>query len=303
MKCLITGGNGFIGSHLVDKLIKERNKVIVIDNLSAECNEKFYFNDKAENHKLDICDAESIDPLFDGVDYVFHLAAESRIQPAILNPSLAASVNVVGTTNVLQSARKHNVKRVIYSATSSGYGLKNKPPLKETMQNDCLNPYSVTKCAGEEMCKMYSTLFGLETVILRYFNVYGERSPLKGHYAPVIGLFLKQHFSQKKMTIVGDGLQKRDFTHVQDVVEANLLAAAAISGVSGELFNVGSGTNISILDIAKHISEDFIFIDERPGEARETLADITKIKNNLGWHPSIDVLDWVSAVLSGDENY
>ena len=304
MKCIVTGGNGFIGSHLVDKLIKEGNNVTVIDNLSAECNEEFYFNEKAENHKLDICDYESIEPLFHSADCVFHLAAESRIQPAILNPALAARVNVVGTTNVLQASRANNVKRVIYSGTSSGYGLKNKPPLKETMPNDCLNPYSVTKCAGEQMCEMYTNLFGLETVILRYFNVYGERSPLKGHYAPVVGLFLKQHFSGKSMTIVGTGEQRRDFTHVRDVVEANLLAACSPSpGVVGEVFNVGSGENISKLDIAKHISNKYEFIPPRPGEAEETLADITKIRDFLGWSPSIDVLDWISEVLKGNENY
>ena len=293
MKAIVTGGNGFIGSHLVDFLIDKGWAVTVIDDNSAECNTKFYFNEKAENHCINICDYDLIEPLFEGVDFVFHLAAESRIQPAILNPTYAAKVNVEGTCAVLQASRKHSVKRVVYSGTSSAYGLKNPLPLKETMPNDCLNPYSVTKCAGEELCKMYANLFNLDTTILRYFNVYGNRSPLKGQYAPVLGLFFKQHFSGREITVVGDGLQKRDFTHVQDVVQANYLAAIHQEPLQGELFNVGSGDNISILEIAKLISENYKHIDERPGEARETLADITKITRTLGWSSTVDIRKWI----------
>jgi len=155
---LVTGGAGFIGSHLTDRLIDLGHEVVVVDNESAECNEEFFWNPLAENFKVDITDYGALEPLFEGVNGVFHLAAESRIQPAIENPTRAAAVNVVGTCNVLQAARKNGVDRVIYSATSSAYGLKNIPPLQETMPNDCLNPYSVTKVAGEELCKIFESV-------------------------------------------------------------------------------------------------------------------------------------------------
>ena len=166
---------------------------MVIDDESAICHEQFYYNKEATYHKVDINSYELIEPLFKKVDYVFHLAAESRIQPAIENPELALKTNIMGTFNVLRASKLHNVKRLLYSSTSSAYGLFNYPPLVETMTKDCLNPYSVSKCAGEDLCKMYFDLYGFETVIFRYFNVYGERQPTKGQYAPVIGLFQKQY--------------------------------------------------------------------------------------------------------------
>ena len=294
MKAIVTGGNGFIGSNLVDRLVEDDWEVIVIDDNSAECNESFYFNEKAKNFKLSICDYDKIEPLFEDVDVVFHLAAESRIQPSITNPIYAAKVNVVGTINVLQAAREHGVGRVIYSSTSSGYGLKNTPPLREDMKKDCLNPYSVTKCAAEDLCVMYNNLFGLKTVTFRYFNVYGPRQPLKGQYAPVVGLFLKMFERGDPMTIVGDGMQRRDFTHVSDVVVANILAATTQhKKVFGEIFNVGSGINHSVLDLAHMIGGKHVFIPDRPGEAKTTLADISKIKEMLGWAPSRDFQKYI----------
>jgi UDP-glucose 4-epimerase len=293
MKAIVTGGNGFIGSHMVDFLVEKGWEVVVIDDNSAECNSQFYYNDKAQNHKINICDYDAIEPLFENADYVFHMAAESRIQPSILNPVYAAKVNVEGTCCVLQAARKKGVKRVVYSGTSSAYGLKNQPPLSETMPNDCLNPYSVTKCGGEELCKMYSKLFGLDTTILRYFNVYGVRSPLKGQYAPVVGLFFKQYFSGQDLTVVGDGLQRRDFTHVQDVVMANYLAATHDEKLNGEIFNIGSGTNISVIEIANIISDKIVHIPPREGEARETLANIDKVTSTLNWKPTIPIEEWL----------
>ena len=294
MKVMVTGGNGFIGSHIVDRLISLGSQVVVVDDNSAECNEKFYFNDLAENHKVSICDYSKLKELMEGVDYVFHLAAESRIQPAILNPIYAAEVNVMGTANVLQAARECGVKRVIYSSTSAGYGLKNTPPLKEDMPKDCLNPYSVTKCAGEDLCMMYNDLFGLETICFRYFNVYGPRQPVKGQYAPVVGLFLRQWESGEPMTIVGDGLQRRDFTHVLDVVEANLLAATTESeDACGQVYNVGTGINHSVLELAKMIGGEYVHIPPRVGEARNTQADNSKIKSILGWEPVYSFVDYV----------
>ena len=202
MKTVVTGGAGFIGSHLVDYLIENGHEVICIDNESATSNEEFYWNPECIEAKIDICDYDKIEPFFKGVDVVFHLAAEARIQPAIKNPTKAAATNVIGTCNVLQASRHCGVSRVIYSSTSSAYGLKNTPPHTEDMPTDCLNPYSVTKVAGEGLCKMYNDLFKLNTVIFRYFNVYGERQPVRGQYAPVVGIFQRQVQNNKPMTIV-----------------------------------------------------------------------------------------------------
>lgn len=294
MKALVTGGAGFIGSNLVDKLISMNWEVVVIDNESAECNEKFYWNTKADNHKLDICDYEFTRNLYNNVDYVFHLAAESRLQPAIKNPINAVTKNAVGTCTVLQCAREAGVKKVIYSSTSSAYGL-NKFPNYETDPNDCLNPYSVSKVSGEELCKLYTSLYGLKTIIFRYFNVYGERSPTTGQYAPVIGIFLRQKNSGEPLTIVGDGEQRRDFVHVQDVANANLMVALANldDECYGQVYNIGSGENISILEIAQMISKDYIHIPPRDGEARTTLACIDKARNTFGWEPKLKVKMWI----------
>lgn len=294
MKVLVTGAAGFIGSNLVDELIKQGHEVIAIDNESAESNEEFYWNPKAQNYKYDIRDYENTRSLYDGVDYVFHIAAESRIQPAILNPIEAVSVNCVGTVTVLQCAREAEVKKVIYSSTSSGYGF-NEPPNHENQPDDCLNPYSVSKVAGEKLCKMYTNLFGLKTVIFRYFNVYGERQPLRGQYAPVIGIFLRQRNDGEPLTIVGDGEQRRDFTHVSDVVQANILAVTKDVGDEfyGELYNVGCGKNYSVNEIANAISENQINIPARIGESRITLANNGKLRTIFGWRPQVNLMDWI----------
>jgi len=293
MKALVTGGAGFIGSNLVDKLIDMNWEVVVVDNQSAECNEKFYWNEKAKNHKLDICDYEFTRDLYNNVDCVFHLAAESRLQPAIENPINAVMKNAVGTCTVLQCAREAGVDRVIYSSTSSAYGL-NVPPNIETDFLDCLNPYSVSKVAGEELCKMYTNLYGLKTIIFRYFNVYGDRAPTTGQYAPVLGIFFKQREEKIPLTVVGNGLQKRDFVHVDDVVSVNIAATQNISPeYFGQVFNVGSGENISILEIAKLISDNYIHIPARSGEAETTLADITKVKSALNWKPNVEIKEWI----------
>jgi len=298
MKALVTGGAGFIGSNLVDRLIDMNWEVVVIDNETADCNEKFYWNSKADNHKLDICNYEFTRDLYDKVDYVFHLAAESRLQPAIENPINAVNKNAVGTCIVLQCAREAGVKKVIYSSTSSAYGL-NKFPNVETDPNDCLNPYSVSKVSGEELCKMYTNLYGIKTIIFRYFNVYGERSPTTGQYAPVIGIFLRQRNVGESLTIVGDGLQRRDFVHVQDVVSANIIAVTKEIGEKyyGQIYNVGNAFNYSINEIAHMISDKHINILIRDGEARTTLADNNKIKTVFGWKPKVNLKEWISLEL------
>ena len=296
MKSIVTGGAGFIGSHIVDRLVEFGHEVIVIDNESATVHDHFYYNDKAIYYKIDVGDYTGIRPLFEDVDYVFHLAAESRIQPTIDNPLLCLLTNAYGTAAVLQSAREAGCKKVMYSSTSSVYGLKNKPPLKEHMPEDCLNPYSVTKHTGEKLCKIYTELFGLKTVTFRYFNVYGPREPLKGPYAPVVGLFLRQKRAGEPLTIVGDGFQRRDFTHVKDVVDANILAMSYEG--NNLLFNVGTGCNHSVLELAKMISDTIRFIPPRQGEARETLANIENIKFAFDWHPSKKIEDYIQEQLN-----
>ena len=294
MISLVTGGAGFIGSNLVDYLIEQGHEVICVDNESAECNDKFYWNDKACNIIGDITDYDFIKNCFKDVDYVFHLAAESRLQPAIKNPIEAVYKNCVGTTTVLQCAREAGVKRFVYSSTSSGYGF-NPSPNVETQPDDCLNPYSASKVAAEKFCKMYSDLYGLETVVLRYFNVFGERSPRRGQYAPVIGIFDRQRLSGEALTIVGDGTQRRDFIYVGDVAKANLIAAEATLDKKyfGQVFNIGSGINYSVQEIADAISDNQTYIPKREGEMETTWSNIEKASEILGWKPEVDVLEWI----------
>ena len=294
IKSLVTGGAGFIGSNLVDYLIEHGHQVTCVDNESAECNDKFYWNDKATNVKGDVTDYKFMKNVFVGAEYVFHLAAEARLQPAIKNPIEAVYKNCVGTTTVLQCAREAGVKRVIYSSTSSGYGYNPSPNI-ETQPDDCLNPYSASKVAAEKFCKMYSDLYGLETVVLRYFNVFGERSPTRGQYAPVIGIFQRQRDTGEPLTIVGDGSQRRDFIYVKDVARANYLASL-MPGVRdhlGEVFNVGSGINYSVQEIADAISDNQTYIPKREGEMETTWSNIDKVNKVIGWKPEVDVLDWI----------
>ena len=294
MISLVTGGAGFIGSNLVDYLIQQGHEVICVDNESAECNDKFYWNDKACNIIGDITDYDFIKNCFKDVDYVFHLAAESRLQPAIKNPIEAVYKNCVGTTTILQCAREAGVKRFVYSSTSSGYGF-NPSPNVETQPDDCLNPYSASKVAAEKFCKMYSDLYGLETVVLRYFNVFGERSPRRGQYAPVIGIFDRQRLSGEALTIVGDGTQRRDFIYVGDVAKANLIAAESTLDKKyfGQVFNIGSGINYSVQEIADAISDNQTYIPKREGEMETTWSNIEKASEILGWKPEVDVLEWI----------
>jgi UDP-glucose 4-epimerase len=292
MKYLVTGGAGFIGSNLVDKLISLGHDVVCIDDESAECHDKFYWNNKAQNYKYDICDYDLIAPLFRDIDCVFHVASDARIQPAILNPKKSIQSNAVGTANVLELCRVNKVDRLIYSSTSSAYGKKALLPNQEIQASDPLTPYSSAKVFGENLARVYYNLYGLKTISLRYFNVYGDRQPLKGQYAPVIGLFLKQHEDGKPLTVVGDGSQRRDFTHISDIVQSNILASEVSQGF-GEVYNIGYGSNHSILDIANMISNDIKFIPPRIGEVQETLASNQKFKDLTGWVPKVSLIDWL----------
>lgn len=297
MRSIVTGGAGFIGSHIVDRLINLGHNVLVFDTETSQVHDHFHYNPKAVYYKLDVADYENTRPLYENVDYVFHCAAESRIQPTLLNPLLTIKTNTLGTGTVLQCAREAGVKKVIYSSTSSAYGLKNKAPLREDMPDDCLNPYSISKVSGEKLCSMYTKLFGLKTVIFRYFNVYGPREPLKGPYAPVVGLFLRQSKAQEPLTIVPDGTQRRDFTHVDDVVNVNISAMLKEHEFYGELFNVGTGINYSVLELASMISSNIKFIEPRIGEAYITLADISKTKKTFDWTPNKDIKDYIKSHL------
>ena len=292
-KSLVTGGCGFIGSHIVDYLAELGQEVIVVDNRSAN-NDQFYDNAPGVEYlKADITDYSLMSTVMEDVDYVFHLAAESRLQPAIENPIDAVTRNCVGTTVLLQAARNACVRRFVYSSTSSGYG-NNPAPSVETQPDDCLNPYSASKVAAEKFCKMYYNLYGLETVSLRYFNVFGDRSPTRGQYAPVIGIFERQKAAGEPLTIVGDGSQKRDFVYVGDVARANYLASIMpLREHIGEVFNVGSGKNYSIQEIADLISPEQKYLPKRAGEMETTLANIDKIRSVIGWKPDVDVLEWI----------
>jgi len=285
---LVTGGCGFIGSHIADKLVSMGHKVIVIDDLSAPENDNFYFNDQASYHKLDVS-IDDCSHLFVGVDYVFHLAARSRIQPTIGSPSECFEVNVIGTQRVLEWSRMNSVKRFVYSGTSSLYGHQNAIPFQTNMPSDCLNPYSMSKWMAEQVCKLYSQLYGLNSTVLRYFNVYGEREPTKGKYAPVIGLFKRQKISGRPITIVGDGSQRRDFTHVDDVVRANILSMSLSEQNKFSVYNVGTGKNYSINQIADMIGGNKVYIDKRPAEVLETLADISLTTKDLKWRPIVSL--------------
>jgi len=290
---IVTGGAGFIGSHIVEKLKRLDHMVVVIDNEYSD-NDNFHWRKDTLNVNIDITDYKALKKAFTGADYIFHCAAEARIGPAIENPVNALNINTIGTCNVLQCAREVGAKKVLYSSTSSGYGL-NEAPNVETQPDDCLNPYSVSKIAGEKLCKMYTDLYGLNTIIFRYFNVFGERAPRKGQYAPVTGIFLRQKAAGEPLTIVGDGEQRRDYIYVKDVANANVMAAISNpdDDAYGQVYNVGSGKNYSVNEIASFISDDTINIPPRIGEARNSLANIDKIKKTFAWKPEVDVEQWI----------
>ena len=296
MKYLVTGGNGFIGSNAAKILTEQGHKVVVIDNLSSDAHDEFHYTDGVEYYKYCVTDYVMCADVFEKFrpDYVLHFAAEARIQNCVDDPTKAYETNLIGTLNMLSLCKKYEVKRFVLSTTSAIYGLKNDQlPQHEEMPPDCLNAYSLSKLAAEQACKMYSNLYDLSTVCLRYFNVYGPRQPKKGPYAPVIGIFTRQQRNGEQLTIVGDGNQTRDYVFVKDVVNANILAATSEVDLKGDVFNVGSGENCSVNYLAKMISERYTYLPARVGEARHTLADISKIKNVLGWQPTKSIFKYM----------
>lgn len=286
-KVIITGGAGFIGSHLTDRLIKEGYDVHVIDNLSTGL--KSNIHPKAKFYKADITNLKKISPIFKGASFGFHLAALPRVQLSIDDPIKTHNVNVNGTLNVLMAAKEARVKRVIYSASSSAYGDQKKLPLKEYMNGKPLSPYGFQKYSGEHYCRIFSSVFGLETISLRYFNVYGKGMSEKGSYLPVFVIFLKQKKENKALTIIGDGKQKRSFTNVKDVVNANILAAKSLKVGKGEVINICANKSYSINEVAKLISNNIIHLPERTGEIKMSLGSNVLAKKLLGWNPKVDL--------------
>ena len=292
-KYLVTGGAGFIGSALVNALLEQKNEVIVVDNFSSG---KGKLNPKAEAVNLDISERRNRFALcekMEGVDTVFHCAALARVQPSIEDPQKYHKVNVDGTFNVLMSARDSEVRRGVYSASSSAYGDQPKMPLVETMPTAPISPYGLQKLIGEQYCFVFSKCYGLETVSLRYFNVYGEGQVAGGAYSTVVGLFLKQREDRAKLTITNDGEQRRDFTYVGDVVRANILASQSEKVGDGEVINIGNGSNYSVNEIAEIIGGETENTGERL-EPKETLADNSLARELLGWIPKTDIKDWLS---------
>lgn len=301
-KYLVTGGAGFIGSNLVDQLINDGHEVVVIDSLIS--GKKENINSKAKFIEADLygcrqgdthpCSVytKKVEDAVRGSDAIFHLAALARVQPSIENPSSFNDANVNGTLNMLLIAKKLGIKRFVYSASSSAYGDAKIFPTPEEHPTDPLSPYGLQKLIGEQYCRVFSHCYGLETVCLRYFNVFGERQSLDGAYCLVMGIFANQRLNDKPMTISGDGEQRRDFTYVGDVVRANILAANSDKVGSGEVINIGNGDNRSVNQLADLIGGPRINIEPRL-EPKQTLADNTKAKELLGWLPTTTIEEWI----------
>ena len=293
MKYVVVGGAGFIGSNIVDKLVEQNHEVVIIDNLSTGKMENV--NPRASVEYIDISnenECPSMVEIMSGADALFLLAAKARVQPSIENPVEYETNNTIGTLNVLKCASDAGVRRVVYSASSSAYGNTEKLPSVESDPINPMSPYGAQKYYGEVMCKMFSEVYGLETVSLRYFNIYGERQNVGGAYAMVIGIFADQKLRGEVMTINGDGEQRRDFTYVGDVVNANILASQSEKVGKGEVINIGNGDNRSINDIADMIGGERIH-REPVIEPKETLADNSLAEKLLGWKPTQNIEDWV----------
>lgn len=292
MKALVTGGAGFIGSNLVDELVRQNYDVTCLD-----INPDGYWNKNTKNYVGDICNYNLADGLMKGVDYVFHLAADVQIQSCMENPIQCYNTNVIGTATVLEAARNNDIKNFVFSSTSAIYKCDLSIQSEHGAEDCSLNPYASSKKSGEDLCKMYSNLYGLHTTVLRYFNVYGKRQHATGQYAPVLGIFMKQNDEDVPLTITGDGSQRRDFINVQDVVSANILAAErnlAWPSMSSRMYNVGFSTNHSVQEIANMISTNQTYIPKRDGEIQSTCAVIDRIQEELQWKPTIDLESWLN---------
>ncbi|MBF0357993.1 MAG: SDR family oxidoreductase [Magnetococcales bacterium] len=298
MISLVTGGAGFIGSHLCEALLQAGHTVRVVDNFSTgrpENLQDFADHKNLEVHKVDICDLDALSPCFENVDWVFHLAGLADIVPSIEEPVYYFQVNVQGTLNVLESARKHNIKRLIYAASSSCYGIPDIYPTPEESAIQPQYPYALTKYLGEELVLHWANTYKLPAMALRLFNIYGPRSRTTGAYGAVFGVFLAQKINGQPFTVVGDGTQSRDFTYVTDVADAFIVAAK--SALVGEALNIGSGAHQSINRLLELLGGERTTLPKRPGEPMITFADTTQIEKKLNWRAKVSFEDGVGEML------
>lgn len=293
-KVIVTGGAGFIGSNVVDALIEKGYEVHVIDSLIA--GKKENVNAKAIFHQADIRNLNEIQPLIEGADFVFHLAALPRVQDSIDNPIETDAVNVGGTLNVLVASKNAKVKKVVFSSSAATYGDQETLPLKETMPATPKSPYGLHKFIGEEYLKLFNEVYGLPTVSLRYFNVYGPRQSAQGSYPLVIAKFIDLKKAGQSLTITGTGNQTRDFVHVYDIANANILAAESATVGKGEVINIGSGKSYSVNDIARLIGGPTQFVEARL-EPQNSLADISLAQTILSWNPQVKLEEGIQTLL------
>ena len=303
MKAIITGGAGFIGSNLVDKLVKEGHEVVVLDNLSTgQLKNLKYSKNKINFINIDLSKkTNELKDVFKNSDWVFHLAGLADIVPSIIEPKKYFDSNVTGTINVLEAARENNIKSFIYAASASCYGVPKKYPTPENSQIDTQYPYALTKNLGESLVMHYAKVYKMPNTSLRFFNVYGPRSRTTGAYGAVFGVFLAQKLSNKPLTIVGDGNQTRDFIHVYDLVEA--ISKVAKKSPGKKIYNLGSGKEIAVNRIAELIGGEKIYIPKRPGEPDRSCADISKIKEDIEWKPTMNIEDGVKTLLDTIEDW
>ncbi len=303
MKSLVTGGAGFIGSNLVDLLVKNKHKVIVLDNFSTgrKSNLKHHSKKNIKIINLDISKNINLKKYFKGVDYVFHMAGLADIVPSIENPKKYFDSNVTGTFNVLRYAKEAKVKKFIYAASASCYGLPRKFPTNESSTIKPMYPYALTKWQGEQIVMHWNKVFNFPAISLRFFNCYGPRSRTTGAYGAVFGVFLAQKLANKPLTIVGNGKQTRDFIHVSDLVSAVLKAAK--SKKTGQIYNLAGGKEIQVNEIVKLIGGKSVNIPKRPGEPDRSLGDIRKIKKDLNWKPKVKIRDGVKNLLENIVNF
>lgn len=304
MKCLVTGGAGFIGSHLSALLIAEGHEVVALDNLASgrlKNLEALAGNARFSFVQADIRDLTALAPVFKGIDWVFHLAGLADIVPSIDMPAEYFSTNVTGTFNVLECARANQIKRLVYAASSSSYGIPDEYPTPETASIRPQYPYALTKYMGEELVLQWAHVYKLPTLSLRLFNVYGTRSRTSGAYGAVFGVFLAQILKGRPLTVVGDGKQTRDFTYVTDVARAFLSAAS--SGISGEAMNVGSGNHYSVNRLVELLGGAVEYIPKRPGEPDCTFADTDKIERLLGWCAKVSFEEGVATMMTSVDDW
>ena len=293
IKSIVTGGAGFIGSNLVDRLVKEGHKVIVLDNFVSgkRSNLSHHLKRNVKIIRIDVSNTKKLDKYFKDVVYVFHLAGLAEIVPSIKNPNKYFINNVFGTLNVLEAAKKVKVKKFIYAASSSCYGSPKKIPTSETEKIDTQHPYALTKFLGEEAAIKYAKFFKMPNISCRFFNVYGPRLNTTSQYAAVFGNFLTQKKKMKPLTIIGSGNQTRDFIHVDDLTNAFIKLAR--SNLKNKIYNLGSGKETSINKIANMIGGKKIFIPKRLGDPTRSCANISKIKKDIKWKPRISIIEGI----------